>query len=375
MRVLITGAHGFIGKNLQMHFQECSKVDAIAYTRESTAESLPRLLEQVDFIYHLAGINRPDDPNDFVTGNVDFTKWLCDAAMATGRSIPILYASSIQATEDTPYGRSKLAAESRLIEYSKASGSPVRIVRLPNVFGKWAKPNYNSVVATFCYNIARNLPIHISNPDAKINLAYIDDVVASFVTQLNTTENPADGNVIFESVEPTYQITLGRLAEQLRRFKTSRENLITEPVGSGLTRALYSTYVSYFAPEHFTYHVPLHCDDRGVFVEMIKTQESGQVSYFTARPGITRGGHYHHSKSEKFLVIQGEACFRFLDIITGETIELTTTGKEPQIVETIPGWAHDITNIGDSDLICMLWANEVFDPKNPDTFAQALQTK
>jgi UDP-2-acetamido-2,6-beta-L-arabino-hexul-4-ose reductase len=225
-------------------------------------------------------------------------------------------------------------------------------------------------VATFCHNIARGLPVQINDPDAVIQLVYIDDVVASFVGLLGGVEQPTP----FAGVEPIYQITVGELSAQLQRFKATRDNLITEPVGTGLTRALYSTYVSYLPPESFTYTVPQHGDERGVFVEMMKTTDAGQFSFFTAHPGITRGGHYHHSKTEKFLVIKGEACFRFRHMLTGEFYELHTSGNKSEIVETVPGWTHDITNVGNSELVCMLWANEIFDRERPDTFAYPVGT-
>jgi len=369
MRVLVTGTNGFIGKNLQMHLREMggaeSDVEIVPFTREHTESDLLGLLEGVDWVFHLAGINRPEDPSEFVRGNAGLTQALCNAIKESGCKIPVVYTSSIQADRDNDYGTSKRAAEDALLELNQSTGCPVYIYRLPNVFGKWARPNYNSAVATFCHNIARELPVQINNPDAVIQLVYIDDVVASFVGLLGGVEQPTP----FASVEPVYQITVGELFAQLQRFKATRGNLITEPVGTGLIRALYSTYVSYLPPESFTYTVPQHGDERGVFVEMLKTPDAGQFSFFTAHPGITRGGHYHHSKTEKFLVIKGEACFRFRHMLTGEFYELRTSGDKPEIVETVPGWTHDITNEGDSELVCMLWANEIFDRERPDTFA------
>lgn len=376
MRVLVTGANGFIGQNLQLHLRELanmeSGVDIVPFTREHTEADLAGLLEGVDWVFHLAGINRPQDPSEFVTGNAGLTRTLCNAVKKTGRKIPVVYTSSIQVERENDYGTSKRAAEDALLELNQSIGCPVYIYRLPNVFGKWARPNYNSAVATFCHNIARDLPVQINDPDATIQLVYIDDVVASLVGLLDDTAQKATP---FVSVEPVYHITVGELSEQLQRFKATRDNLITEPVGTGLTRALYSTYVSYLPPESFTYTVPQHGDERGVFVEMLKTPDAGQFSFFTAHPGVTRGGHYHHSKTEKFLVIKGEACFRFRHMLTGEFYELRTFGEKPEIVETVPGWTHDITNEGDSELVCMLWANEIFDRKRPDTFGCPVGTK
>ncbi len=371
MRVLVTGANGFIGKNLQMHLRERGGVEIVAFTRQHGEADLPDLLEGVEWVFHLAGINRPQDPSEFVTGNANLTQALCDAVKKTGRNIPVVYTSSIQVERDNDYGTSKRAAEDALLELNESTGCPVYLYRLPNVFGKWARPNYNSAVATFCHNIARDSPVQINDPEALIKLVYIDDVVKSFVALLDGEEQRTP----FAEVNPVYEITVGELADQLRRFKATRDNLITEPVGAGLTRALYSTYVSYLPPESFTYTVPQHGDERGVFVEMLKTPDAGQFSFFTAHPDVTRGGHYHHSKTEKFLVIKGEACFRFRHMLTGDFYELFTSGDKPEIVETVPGWTHDITNVGKDELVCMLWANEIFDRENPDTFACPVGTK
>lgn len=371
MRVLVTGVHGFIGKNLQMHLCERRGVEIVPFTREHNEADLPGLLDGVDWVFHLAGINRPQDPSEFVTGNAGLTEALCQAVKETGSKIPVVYTSSIQVDKDNDYGTSKRAAEETLLDLNRASGCPVYIYRLPNVFGKWARPNYNSAVATFCHNIARDLPVQINDPKSVIRLVYIDDVVASFVALLDGAEQSAP----FADVEPVYEITVGGLVDQLQRFRATREHLITEPVGTGLTRALYSTYVSYLPPERFTYTVPQHGDERGVFVEMLKTPDAGQFSFFTAHPGVTRGGHYHHSKTEKFLVIKGKACFRFRHMLTDEFYELHTAGDSPEIVETVPGWTHDITNEGDDELVCMLWANEIFDRDNPDTFACPVGTE
>jgi len=365
VRALVTGANGFIGKNLLLHFQEKGGIDVVSFTREHSAEDLPTLLEDVDWVFHVAGINRPQNPDEFVTGNTDLTEQLCMAIKASGKNIPVVYTSSIQAEFDNDYGSSKRAAEDVLLALQQDTGNPVFIYRLPNVFGKWARPNYNSAVATFCHNIARDLPIQVNDPSAVIRLVYVDDVVDSFMSLVEGAESQSP----YVDVIPEYHISVGELASQLNRFKATRDNLIIEPVGTGLVRALYSTYVSYLPPSRFTYPVQQHGDARGVFVEVLKTQDGGQFSFFTAHPGITRGGHYHHSKTEKFLVIKGKACFRFRHMLTGEFYELYTSGEHSEIVETVPGWSHDVTNVGDEELICMLWANEIFDHDKPDTFA------
>ena len=373
MRVLVTGTNGFIGKNLLLRLREKGGIDVVPFTREHSVDDLTALLDGVDWVYHLAGINRPQNLEEFVTGNSGLTEQLCAAIKANGSRVPIVYTSSIQAEKDNDYGNSKRAAEEALLALQRDKGNPVYIYRLPNVFGKWARPNYNSAVATFCYNIARDLPIEINDPFAVIRLVYVDDLVDNFMALLTGGESTSSrSDIAYVEVTPKYQITVSELADQLNRFKATRDNLITEPVGSGLIRALYSTYVSYLPPERFVYPVQRHGDARGVFVEMLKTPNVGQFSFFTAHPGITRGGHYHHSKSEKFLVIKGKARFRFRHMITGEFYELYTSCEQSKIVETVPGWTHDVTNMCDDELICMLWANEIFDRSKPDTFACTL---
>lgn len=370
MKVLITGANGFIGRNLKLRLRERRDVQMVCYTRDNHAEQLARLLDGVDFVFHLAGVNRPQDTKEFATGNTDFTSYLCQVvasvAESIGRPIPILFTSSTQAAQDNAYGRSKREAEAAL----QMAGPlvPAHVFRLPNVFGKWCRPNYNSAVATFCYNITRGLPIRIDDPQAAVTLVYVDDVIDHFVQLMDGADAAVDADG-FEMIMPQYTVTVGELARQLASFKDSRATLMTDRVGGGWGRALYATYVSYLPVEAFAYEVPHHADPRGVFVEMLKTQDSGQFSYFTAHPGVTRGGHYHHSKTEKFLVIQGEAKFRFRHMQDGQVHELVTSGMAPRIVETVPGWTHDITNVGQSELVVMLWANEVFDRTRPDTYA------
>lgn len=371
MKVLITGANGFVGKNLQLHLAERKDVQVVCFTRSDNVAQLPALLKGVDFVFHLAGVNRPQDPAEFLVGNVDLTHALCHATAAvyltTGKKVPIIFTSSTQTDRNNAYGDSKVKAENALFALQREHGVPVHVFRLPNVFGKWCKPNYNSVVATFCYNIARGLPIKVNDPEASVTLFYVDDLVGRFV-QLMDGADASVGEGGFATFAPQYTTTVGELARQFQGFKNSRDTLMTERVGTGLMRALYATYVSYLPVESFAYTVPQHADPRGVFVEMLKTPDYGQFSYFTAHPGITRGGHYHHSKTEKFLVIKGQARFKFRHMQTGQTHELATTGDKPEVVETVPGWTHDITNIGIDEIIVMLWANEVFDRDHPDTF-------
>lgn len=370
--VLITGANGFIGKNLHLNLAERKDLKVIYFTRDHSIDQLFDLISSADIVFHLAGVNRPEDQQEFVTGNAGLTQALCDAvvhvAVTSGKRVQVVYASSIQVERDNLYGQSKREAENSLFELQRSHGVSVYVFRLPNVFGKWCKPNYNSVVATFCHNISRDLPIQINDPDAPLRMVYVDDVISSFLQLINGVEVVIDLDG-FASITPQYTTTVGELASLINSFRVSRVTLMTERVGAGLIRALYATYMSYLPAESFSYHVPKHEDQRGVFVEMLKTPDCGQFSYFTAHPGITRGGHYHHTKTEKFLVIKGTARFKFRHMQSGETYELVTRGDKPEIVETVPGWTHDITNDGNDEMLVILWANEVFDRELPDTYA------
>ncbi|NNJ92067.1 MAG: SDR family oxidoreductase [Gammaproteobacteria bacterium] len=365
MNVVVTGANGFIGKNLCVSLQRNKSIEIFKVTRKTSPAELNQLISEADFIFHLAGINRPDDESEFYQGNSDLTEFICKSIKSTGRNIPIVLTSSVQAELPNAYGRSKLKAEIHLLNLYMETGNNVYIYRLQNVFGKWCKPNYNSVVATFCHNISHGLTIKINDPETELKLVHIGAVITSFIEMMSTTPNDR----LYVDVQPVYSVTLGELADQLYKFKESRETLITEPVGDGFKRVLYATYISYISPDHFNYRLTRHEDERGAFVEMLKTRDSGQFSFFTAHPGITRGGHYHNVKTEKFLVIQGQARFRFRNIVTDEVVEISTSGDGPEVVETIPGWSHDITNIGDREMIVMLWANENFDRDRPDTVA------
>lgn len=367
MKILITGASGFIGKNLCFQLEEQGFIDLIKIDRSNSIEELNEALESAEFIYHLAGINRPQNDDDFKLGNADLTSYIVSKLEELNRATPILLTSSIQAEQSNAYGVSKASAENALNSYAEQSGAKTYIYRLPNVFGKWCRPNYNSVVATFCYNIVNDLPLTINDPSAKVNLVYIDTVCEHFIHHLNNDEVAGK-----QSIKPIYPTTVGEIASVLESFKASKVSLITENVGTGFLRALYSTYISHYSPEQFSYTVPAYTDPRGTFCELLKTKEAGQFSFFTAHPGITRGGHYHHTKNEKFLVIKGQAKFKFKHIATDESYELNIIGDDYRVVETVPGWTHDVTNIGESELIVMLWANEIFDREKPDTFAKPL---
>jgi UDP-2-acetamido-2,6-beta-L-arabino-hexul-4-ose reductase len=365
MRIVVTGGAGFIGRNLLFRLKEMGEQDVRILTRTTEAHEFNSELAQADFVFHLAGANRPKDPSEFMGTNVGVTEALCAALASSGRRIPVVFTSSVQAVLHNPYGESKRAAEDVLLRYSKENSAAVYLLRLPNVFGKWCRPHYNSVVATFCYQTARGLPITIHDPAAPLRLLHVDDLAIALTGLLTATA--AGGNYL--DVGPTYESTVGEVARMLDSFAASRKSLLTPRVGAGMARALYSTYISYLPTASFAYEVPRYADPRGVFVEMLKTPDCGQFSYFTAQPGITRGEHYHHTKTEKFLVIRGTARFCFRNIDTGQFHELITSGGEARIVETVPGWAHNIVNIGDDELIVMLWANEIFDRARPDTVA------
>ena len=368
MKILITGINGFIGRNLSVACGELGHT-VVGFGKKNHDDDLLDLLQGVEAVVHLAGVNRADDDREFYKGNVDLTGHIIATLenLTDGGKvppIPILFSSSIHAPRDDIYGRTKLACEDMLAGYSQRTGASVGICRLPGVFGKWAQPNYNSVVATFCHNIANRLPIRNDAPHKRIDLVYIDDVVAEFVRWVESVRAPG---VSWCSVSPVFNRSLSEIEYLVEDFRNSSNSKQPGNVGSGFDRALYSTYLSYLPKEEFSYPLVQHEDSRGVFVEVLRTPNAGQFSFFTAAPGVTRGGHYHHTKTEKFIVVSGQARFRFRNIVTGEFYEVHTNDKQYAVVDTIPGWSHDVTNTGDQDLICMLWANEKFDPDKPDT--------
>lgn len=363
MRIAISGANGFIGQNLRVKLTELGYKGLVLVPHDASSPALDELLLGVDFVFHLAGINRPKDVSEFDRGNRDFTARLCVALSRLQTPPRLVYASSTQAALGNPYGQSKRAAEDHLLAYAARTGARVHLFRLTNVFGKWSSPNYNSAVATFCHNVSRGLPITVNDTSASIKLVYIDDVLTHFCALLNDCATPTG----FAHAGPEYDTTVGELAALIQAFRDSRDTLLTDRVGTGLTRALYATYTSFLPLNQFEYEVPRHSDSRGVFVEMLKTPDCGQFAYFTARPGITRGEHYHHTKTEKFMVIKGRASFGFRHIHTNEIHHIVVTGGEGRVVETIPGWTHNVSNIGEDELVVLVWANEVFDRARPDT--------
>jgi UDP-2-acetamido-2,6-beta-L-arabino-hexul-4-ose reductase len=367
VKVLVTGSNGFVGRNLIQHLKELKDVEVVPFFRGSALADID--LAALDFIVHLAGVNRPVNNSDFYTFNSGLTQELVEGLLAKKLKVPLIFASSTQAELDNDYGKSKKEAEDHIFRYAQISGAFVGVYRLPNVFGKWCRPNYNSVVATFCHNVCHGKEIAVNDPERIMSLVYVDDVVDEFIFTLKEFSNLPAG---FRQVPRAYQIKLQALADKIKSFKEMRHHLVMSGVGVGLERALYSTYLSYQPEADFSYPLVAHTDPRGSFVEILKTQEAGQFSFFTAHPQVTRGGHYHHSKNEKFVVVKGQALFRFKSLQDGREYEIKTSGEKPEVVETIPGWTHDITNIGEDEMIVFLWANEIFDRARPDTYAYPL---
>jgi UDP-2-acetamido-2,6-beta-L-arabino-hexul-4-ose reductase len=369
-RILVTGSKGFIAQNLISHLSHLNDFQVVCFSRENNLEELSELVSNIDFVIHLAGVNRSIRKEDFEKVNYYLTERLCNFLALSKRKIPLIFASSTQVNQKNDYGGSKLLAEEIVNTYGKKTGSEVFIYRFPNLFGKWSKPNYNSVVATFCHNIANNLPIQIHDYDHVINLMYIDDVISEFISViLKLNVRPGIENI------PVYTISLGKLAETIKEFHNNRKTLNIDRVGFGFLRAIYATYLSYLKPEFFSYHISSYNDERGRFAEVLKTKDSGQFSFFTSKPGEVRGEHYHHTKNEKFLVISGKAIFKFRNIISDVEYSISTTSEKLQIVETIPGWAHNIQNIGTSEMLVILWANEVYDDDKSDTYSYSINPK
>ena len=365
MQILVTGSKGFIGLNLLERLSRMEDIVISTFSREDTLETLDEKVQEADFIFHLAGINRPENPEEFYKGNRDLTQRIVDAAKKNDKNTPILMTSSTQAEHDNDYGKSKREGEMALETYAKESGTVAYIYRLPNVFGKWSRPNYNTVIATWCHNVTRDLPIQVNDESAELTLVYIDDVVNQFVKHLD--ENGQSG-IVRPQVSPLYKKTLGEIKALLMAFKESRTELTVPRVGRGFERVLYATYLSFFPTDKFSYLLNGYDDERGTFYEFVKTLDSGQFSISTTAPGITRGNHYHNTKNEKFLVIKGEASIKHRQIHGDEIIEYKVSDKKMEVVEMIPGYTHDITNTGDSEMVLLLWANETFDREYPDTY-------
>lgn len=375
MKILVTGAKGFIGKNLIEELKRQGH-EILAYDIDSAEEQLDEYTKACEFVYHLAGVNRPENPEDFMTGNFGFTSVLLESLKKHGNKAPIMLSSSIQAELDNPYGKSKKAGEELLFQYGRENNVTVYVYRFPNVFGKWCRPNYNSAVATFCYNIARNLPIQVNETNPTLTLVYIDDLVKELISALNGevninityNKNQDRSEHRYCSFPEQYQIKLLDIVSQLYSFKESRKDLYIPDMRDQFTKKLYATYLSYLPEDKFSYELTMHCDTRGSFTEMLKSKERGQVSVNISKPGITKGNHWHSTKNEKFIVASGKARIAFRKIGTEEVITYDVSGDKIEVVDIPPGYTHSITNTGETDLVTVMWANEPFDPNNPDTY-------
>ena len=364
--ILITGAGGFIGKNLVATLKTAGYTDLMLFERDDTPETLAEYAARAGFVFHLAGINRPKDPSEFYAGNAGLTETLLSLLDKAGNKAPVLVTSSTQAALDNDYGKSKAQAEQAIFAHGKATGAPVYVFRLPGVFGKWCRPNYNSVVATFCHNSANGLPLSVRDPEYRLPLVYIDDVVASFVAAL-------DGSCTREGdycvVPVVHETTLGHLAQTIEGFAKNRETLdVPDQTPGSLEQKLYSTWLSYLPADRFSYPLNMHCDNRGSFTEFLHTPAHGQVSINISKPGIVKGNHWHHSKNEKFLVVKGTGVIRFRALDSTEVIEYHVSGDKLEVVDIPTGYTHNIENVGQDDMVTVMWANEVFDPDHPDTF-------
>ena len=365
MKILVTGSNGFIGKNLIAELKNRGYKDIFEYDLDSTREELDKYTKETDFVYHLAGVNRPKDDKEFLEGNFGFTNVLLEHLIKNNNKAPIMISSSIQAELNNPYGVSKKAGEDLIFNYGKENNVDVFVYRFPNVFGKWSKPNYNSVVATFAYNIANNLPIKVNDPNVLMNLIYIDDLVNELINLLDNKHNQKDK---YCYVEPVHEVKLGKIAELLKKFKNSRKDLSIANMDDEFERKLYSTYLSYLHKDDFIYDLKMNIDERGSFTEFIKTIDRGQVSINISKPGITKGNHWHHSKNEKFLVVSGKGVIRFRKYNETEVIQYYVSGDKLQVVDIPPGYTHNIENLGDKDMVTVMWVNEIYDPNNPDTY-------
>ncbi len=366
MNILITGARGFMGKNLRSALTgRCGDAHRLMLLdMPHTEEELLAAAAEADFVFHLAGVNRPTDPADFQKGNADFTRQLLTLLKERGKRPPVLLSSSIQAALENPYGQSKLSAEQAVADYGRETGAAVYLYRLPNVFGKWSRPNYNSAVATFCHNVARGLPITVNDPSVTLRLVYIDDVVEEF---LRAMEGQPCREGEWCTVQPVHEVNLGHMAELIQSFPALRDSLTAPDQSDPLVKKLYATYLSFLPPEDFSRPTVTHADQRGSFTELLHMGSRGQVSLNVSRPHITKGDHWHQTKHEKFIVLQGEGVIRFRKVGDSTVIAYKVSGENLTVVDIPTGYTHSIENTGDTDMLTLMWANEVFDPAHPDT--------
>jgi UDP-2-acetamido-2,6-beta-L-arabino-hexul-4-ose reductase len=366
MNILVTGSNGFLGKNLIAWLEHRDGVKILTFDLENQRQDLSRQLEVADFVYHLAGVNRPQSEGEFQSGNVDLTAYLSDRLVQSKRRVPLVLASSIQALLDNPYGLSKRRAEEIVTNYAEESGACALIYRLRNVFGKWCRPHYNSVVATFCHCIANDQPISISDPAHELELIYVDDVMTHFLAEIDQVKLKG---AVYREVTPHYKITLGQLAELIGSFRHMRETLLVPDMSNELTRKLYGTYLSYLQADGFAYPLNTRHDPRGCLAEFVKSPSFGQIFISRTKPGITRGNHYHHTKAEKFLVVEGTAIIRFRHIRGGDVIEYKVRGEDFRVVDIPTGYTHSIENAGSNELVTLFWAGDIFNPERPETYA------
>jgi UDP-2-acetamido-2,6-beta-L-arabino-hexul-4-ose reductase len=363
-RILITGGRGFLGQNLAAHLSHHIEWETRVFDREDSASDFEQCLRGADVIFHLAGVNRPLDPRDFEVGNAELTAHMCRFLRNNGRTPKIIFSSSIQAKLTNPYGASKAKAEDQLRKFAAETGACVRIYRLKNLFGKWCRPNYNSVTATFCHNIAHDLPIEVSDPAHELELSYVDDVVAEFLAEVDGTQPSALGGQEITG----YRIQLGDLAGRIQAFHESRTNLILPDFNDCFNRALYATYLSYVPPGDLQQRLDIKSDARGSLAEFAKQKHFGQIFVSRTKPGVTRGNHYHHTKAEKFLVIGGNGLIRMRSINGGPIQEYSVSGTAYQVINIPPGFTHSIENVGEGEMITLFWSSELFDPDRPDTY-------
>jgi UDP-2-acetamido-2,6-beta-L-arabino-hexul-4-ose reductase len=364
--VLVTGSAGFMGQSLCLALRRLGGFEVLEFDLHVPAQELPKLASRAELVFHLAGVNRPKEQREFAEGNVDLTRQLCAALAAAGRRTPIVLSSSIQAELENPYGQSKREAEEVVLAYHRRTGAPVYVYRFANVFGKWSRPNYNTVVATFCHNISRALPVQISNPANPLRFVYIDDIVREFLGIAGRTKH--DATQTRYELQPVFSITLGELHDLIVSFHENRRKSLLPDLSNPFIKHLYSTYISFYDPQDFAYPVELKTDDRGWLFELVKSPGAGQIFVSRTRPGITRGNHYHDTKIEKFCVVQGQGVIRFRPVLGTEIIEYPVDDQQIKIVDIPPGYTHSIENTGSTDMLTLFWANEIFDPQRPDTY-------
>ncbi|MBF4695141.1 capsular polysaccharide biosynthesis protein CapF [Fusibacter ferrireducens] len=372
MKILVTGATGFVGKNLIAELRNRKYDNIFEFDKETDPNLLDYYCKKADFVFHLAGVNRPKEQSEFMEGNFTFTSELLNTLKKYNNTCPVMISSSIQAELDNPYGKSKKAGEKLLLDYGEETDAKILVYRFANVFGKWCRPNYNSVVATFCHNIAHNLPIKVNDSSVIMSLVYIDDVVDELICALEGKENRVGD---FCEVPIRYTVTLGEITDLIYSFKKSREDRTVPNMSDAFTKNLYSTYLSYLPEDKFNYELKMNIDQRGSFTEFLKTPDRGQVSVNVSKPGITKGNHWHHTKNEKFLVVSGKGVIRFKKVHTKKIIEYYVDCNKLEVVDIPAGYIHNIENLGNSDMVTIMWANECFDPERTDTYYSEVNSK